>query len=510
MALEADAMWSSLLRPARVRAGLRERVSIDTRALSALRIALGALLLADLALRARDLTAFYTDQGVLTLSGYIATSEPLHLSIHAISGEAWVQAILFLLAGALGAALLVGYRTTTATVGSWLLLVSLQNRMPVVLNSGDVLLRVLLFWAIFLPLGARWSVDSRHGRATRGRVLRVAGVALLLQTLLVYVINAVFKLGGEVWLAGNGIEYVLSLGQFTILLGDVLAPVAGWLWPLDYLWLAMLSFSWLLLGLTGRWRGAFVGLFALMHLGMALTMQLGLFPFVSIASLLPFLPATVWDSAMARLGGAPPVNAGRQGLDRLSSWLPRITVGDVPPALQRLRSAVTTVIPIVFVVLILLWNLQHLGLNEVVDADVSPDETEWALELTRTDQYWNMFAPNPLNTDGWVVAPGLLENGSRVDAFGGGQLTFDRPPDVSATFPNARWRKYLSRLWRYDTVHRDYFAEYLCDRWNRQRETRLENVTAVYMTQRTRIDGSPEPIDRVTLAEVDCAWSPQR
>jgi hypothetical protein len=35
-------------------------------------------------------------------------------------------------------------------------------------------------------------------------------------------------------------------------------------------------------------------------------------------------------------------------------------------------------------------------------------------------------------------------------------------------------------------------------------------VTAVYMTQQTRIDGSPEPIDRVTLAETACAWSPQR
>ncbi len=504
--------WSpsaSVLR-SRLVSGLRERLSIDFRALAALRIALGALLLADLTLRARDLTAFYSDQGVLTRSGYIATSDPLHLSIHVISGEPWVQALLFLLAGALAVALLIGYRTTAATVGSWLLLISLQNRMPVVLNSGDVLLRVLLFWAIFLPLGARWSVESHHGRARHGRVLSVAGVALLLQVLIVYLVNAVFKLGGDVWLAGNGIEYVLSLGQFTVLVGDLLASVAGWLWPLDYLWLAMLSFSWLLLGLTGRWRGLLVALFAGMHIGMALTMRLGLFPFVSIASLLPFLPTTVWDAAVERLGDRAGVSGAGQALGRLSSWLPQITVSDVPPALEQLRSAVTTVLPIVFVVLILLWNLQHLGLNEVVDADVSPDETEWALELTRTDQYWNMFAPDPLNTDGWVVAPGLLENNSRIDAFQGGPLTFDRPPDVSATFPNARWRKYLSRLWRYDTVHREYFANYLCERWNRNHDTRLENVTAVYMTQRTRIDGSPEPIDRVTLAETDCPRSFQR
>jgi hypothetical protein len=243
---------------------------------------------------------------------------------------------------------------------------------------------------------------------------------------------------------------------------------------------------------------------------MALTVGLGIFPLVSIASFLPFLPPRVWDAAERRLGAAAPVAWTQRAFERLADWLPRIAVTDVPPALRRLGATTRTVVPLVFIVLIVLWNLQHVGLNRAVGADVSPDETEWALDLTRTDQYWNMFAPDPLNTDGWVVAPGLLENGTRIDAFQGGRLTFDRPPDVSDTFPSARWRKYLSRLWRYDSVHRDYFAEYLCDRWNRNHDTRLENVTAVYMTQRTRIDDSPEPVDRVTLAETDCPRSFER
>ena len=49
-------------------AGLREIFGIDLRTMALFRVGLGALLLADLALRARDLTAHYTDAGILPWS----------------------------------------------------------------------------------------------------------------------------------------------------------------------------------------------------------------------------------------------------------------------------------------------------------------------------------------------------------------------------------------------------------------------------------------------------------
>ncbi|TKX52003.1 HTTM domain-containing protein, partial [Halorubrum sp. SS7] len=49
----------------RLSAAVAARVSVDPRALAAFRIGLGALLIADLLLRSRSLTAFYTDYGVL-------------------------------------------------------------------------------------------------------------------------------------------------------------------------------------------------------------------------------------------------------------------------------------------------------------------------------------------------------------------------------------------------------------------------------------------------------------
>ena len=489
---------------ARLLAALRRRLAIDARSLAALRVGLGLVLLADLLLRTRSFEAFYTDAGVLPLADYRAWSDPLHLSLHALSGDAWFQVLLFLLAGGFAVALAVGYRTRAATVGSWVLLVSLHNRNPLVLNGGDVLLRLVLFWAIFLPLAERWSVDARRADWRRSRVASVASAALLLQVVLMYTVNAAFKLGGEIWLAGDGLEYVLSLGQFTTALGEFLAAYPTVLTVLDYLWLVMVAGAFLLIVLTGLPRTVLVGLFVAMHVGMAMTMRLGLFPLISTVALLAFLPAEFWEAATPRLAGTRPAGLARRLLARLDAALPVVTVSNVSPRLRRVSSGLSTVVPLVFLVLVVGWNVQVLGFERGYGPDPMPDAVEPAVELTRTDQYWNMFAPDPLATDGWVVAPGRLEDGSRVDAFGGGDVSWDRPPDVSATYPTARWRKYIVGLWRYDTGNRERFAEYLCGRWNANHDAALDDVTVIYVEQPTRIDGGPEPTERVELAEWDC------
>lgn len=490
----------------RVARGIRRRFKIDTRALAAFRVSLGLILLSDLALRSRNLRAFYTDYGVLPRTALLESADPLHLSLHVISGEARIQTLLFLIAAGFAVALTIGYRTSVATIGSWLLLLSLHNRMPDVLNGGDFLLRLLLFWAMFLPLGARWAVDSYQNprRPPRTHVRSVASAALLLQVVLVYSTNAAFKLSGDVWLRGEGLEYVLSLGQFTILLGDYLGSFPAVLPVLTYLWLGMVLLSFLLIVLPGLWRMGFVFLFIAMHLGMLLTMRIDLFPLISVAGLLPFLPTPFWDAVVSRSSRYRPVAALDQALQRLAGTLPTITVSGVPVLLSRWKSRSGTVVPLIFLVLVVLWNVQVLGYSEVGGHDVVPEEVEPVVEITRIDQYWNMFGPNPLSTDGWIVAPGQLENGSRIDAFHGGPVRWDRPADVSDTYPTARWRKYLVRLWRYDTADRQHFAEYLCRRWNSHHRTRLDNVSIYFMEQPTLIDADREPIEKVRLENHDC------
>src|SRR5687767_899453 len=58
------------------KAKLTEVVGIDPRSLALLRVSLGLLLIVDLATRAPDFWAFYTNQGILTVAESIPVSGP--------------------------------------------------------------------------------------------------------------------------------------------------------------------------------------------------------------------------------------------------------------------------------------------------------------------------------------------------------------------------------------------------------------------------------------------------
>jgi hypothetical protein len=104
-----------------LKAKCEELFGADFRSLAALRVGVSILILFDLAQRAGDLVAHYTDFGTVPR---IAIIEQLasrwFVSLHLISGVWQVQALLFFIAGLFGLAMLVGYRTTLVTIGSWI------------------------------------------------------------------------------------------------------------------------------------------------------------------------------------------------------------------------------------------------------------------------------------------------------------------------------------------------------------------------------------------------------
>ena len=195
-------------------ASFRTVFGIDLRSLALFRVCLGTLIISDLANRATNLTAHYTDAGVLRGADAITFLSDWRLSVHLWNGTATFQALLFILAGLFAAAMLIGYRTKITTIVSWFLLMSLQNRNPIILQGGDNLLLMLLFWSMFLPLGARFSVDSalnRRDSQISDRYFSIATMALLIQCMSVYLFNAILKSGDD-WLPdATAIYYIIHL-----------------------------------------------------------------------------------------------------------------------------------------------------------------------------------------------------------------------------------------------------------------------------------------------------------
>ncbi len=302
-------LWTS-------RVSLKEVFSIDLRSLAMLRIGIALVILLDLILRSRDMIAFYTDDGVLPRKSWAQTTHDWYFSIHAASGELWWQIALFLIAAVFALMLLVGYRTRLATVASWLLLASLLNRTVFILQGGDILLVVISFWAMFLPIGARWSVDAalqpeyrnqhNHHRFNANApqlYFSVATVAIILQTLYLYFFTALLK-SGDAW------RYPFEAAHYTISIQHFATPLGVWFGSLEPLLpfgafyvifveyvgplLILLPFAWPYLRIVG------LLMLTSLHVAFMLLLHIGLFPLMDYASLTVLIPASVWVWLAAR------------------------------------------------------------------------------------------------------------------------------------------------------------------------------------------------------------------
>ncbi len=275
---------------------------IDLRTLALFRICLGTLILADLINRAGHLTAFYTDKGVLTRVAAIEYNDPVRLSLYMIGGSPEFVALLFLLAGILAILLILGYRTRLVTVLSWVFLISISNRNLFVQQAGDTLLVVLTFWAMFLPIGARYSIDAALRPDDQPQppdtYFSVATFAILLQVIYVYVIGALLK-HSPVWMPdGLAVYYALHNESLA-------TPLAHWFRQFGPLLKALTYFVWTLeliaplLVFSPIWhlplRLVAMVLLIAMHLGFFIFLEIVMFPFISITSLLLLTPSEVWD-----------------------------------------------------------------------------------------------------------------------------------------------------------------------------------------------------------------------
>lgn len=288
-------------------ATFREIFAVDLRTLALFRVLLGVYIILDLIFRARDLTAHYTDFGIMPRSDAVDFLSDSSFSIHLINGSALFQALLFLIAGLFALMLLVGWRTRMATIASWFLMLSLQNRNTFILSGEDNLALVLLCWAVFLPLGARYSVDSALDKSAKTRpnfYFSIATAGLLLQGMSMYFFSALLK-SDEQWMPdGTAVYYALQLDY-------LVTHFAIWFRQFETL-LQGLTYYVYVLELVGpilifspilhrTLRIVIMIAFISMHLGFSLFLHIGLFPLISIIMNLTFLPGWVWDGLERRL-----------------------------------------------------------------------------------------------------------------------------------------------------------------------------------------------------------------
>ena len=473
---------------------------IDVRALAVFRMGVAVILLYDLVSRAMDFEAHYTDFGVLPYADMLANHHDRWTwTIHALGGGMWWPAALFAVAGVLAAMMLVGWHTKIATVGSWALLVSLHVRNPLILQGGDVLLRALLFWSMFLPLGAVWSLDAwrRRDKAERDiRILSVATAALLMQVAFVYISSGFLKTHAIWEVEGSAIFYALNLDAFATPIGLALLPHRTLLKWMSFATLYLERFGPLVAfvpWLHTPLRLIVVALFWGLHLGLIATMRLGHFPYVCLIAWVPFLPTAFWNWVDLRL---PRSIRGRYISSSPYHECVYYVYGTVQVTIQCGLALLLSYV--------IVWNLRETWPRQC--GLMKPPALLPVMLSLRLDQSWGMFAPYPLRDDGWFVMPGTLANGREVDLWSPDKPLTDDKPDVAAFYPNERWRKYLFNLWlKQYSAGRPPFLKWLRRRWDREvaksPDEKCVKAELKYWLELSTL-GDPEPLEEVKLAEI--------
>ena len=475
----------------RVRGGVRRRFGVDTRALAAFRVILGLVILVDLTMRARDIRVFYTDSGVLPRETLAELFPGLaSFSLHALSGALWAQLSLLSVSVLFAVALLVGYRSRIAAFVSFVLLVSLYVRNPFVLNGGDTMLLVFLLLGSMLPIGARWSVDSLgHDERPSETVFSVVGAAPLVFLVVIYTSNAVLRYRGELWMTGDAVEWVFSLESVTVLLGPYLAELPIVLEAINWTWVGMLTVSVLLLLLTGWLRAVLALSFVAAHLGMALTLRLGVFPFVVIAALVLFMPPVFWD----RFEGLAPS-------PRFAAYVPEKFVATsrthfVPEDFRSTVRRVFSVVAVLLLVTVVFWQGAALGYVEAPGEEVGAHPENYA---------WKMYSPTPPQTDGWYVVPVELASGEHADGFHRAPVEWDAPPNLADAYPTTLWDRYLTKMRHSPEAQRRAFAEYVCASASEHYDEKVRSVDIYYFEREIVLNGTGEK-ERVELLEHNCS-----
>lgn len=467
----------------------RDVFALDVRSLALFRILLASLLIIDWGCRLPDLSAHYTDQGIVPRD--LLAVFPTSFSLHTFSGAYWYQTLLAALALTFALGLLVGYQTPLMCLFSFILVVSVHGRNPALMQGGDHLMRAMLFWSIFLPLGARFSLDARSQSPEPNVHHSLAGVALILQIVFVYLFAAVFKWDVQWREEASAVYRTLTNEQFTTRVG-YLVRSQPWLCSLlthFTIYLETLGPIALFLPFhVGTQRLVVIVLFAGFHAGLAQTMELDTFPFLGIFIWSSLIPSTFWD----RLGPQLP---------DLTAYVPRrpVPTGDTRPPSGPVPTAV---VGLAFTY-VALFNIHGYLVSKSNYSKPKRDYTFLPASfstlgtVTGLEQGWGLFAPRPTPMGGWHMAIGTLADGSTVELMRGTRpADHSKPPMLSTTYPNARWRKLIQCLG--DPLHNNYlppgFARWMLEKWNREHpDEPLVQVDLLYAAQPTFPPGEDTP-----------------
>ena len=225
----------------------RSHLSIDIRALACLRILLGFFCILFCLSRIETAGNFYSDSGVFPIELRLFDLQPrsqrgtdFMWSVFFLNGSERFACLVLGTGAISGFFLMMGWRTKFMTILCWVIVASVRVRIPYGGDGGDSLLKVYLFWSIFLPSDERWSLNTKRSKMDNV-YFSWATVGFSLQICYVYWFSALEKFD-ESWRSdGSAISAALQIESLTRIWADLFCLFPQFLPYLNHFVLALVK-----------------------------------------------------------------------------------------------------------------------------------------------------------------------------------------------------------------------------------------------------------------------------
>lgn len=289
-----------------------------------LRIAFGIIVLFQWMSIWENLELFWAPNGLVSLNTAIKYNSVWRFNVFEFLPnvpETSVLLALLLFLGAVGMTL--GFFTKSSIALTFFILISFHNRNIFILNSGDIVVRNLLFLLLFTPCADVLSLDYW--------ILRKRGIApirpeekkpwalrlIQFQFCIIYVATVMFKMKGSMWADGTAVYIATRLDEFVrtpLEILNSLAAIKFLTWSTlaielslgTLVWVKELRYWILLLGVA-------------LHLGIEMTMVIPLFEWVMMAFMLSMVDSRDLEKMVGLIKSYSIKNISRTKVSKLET-----------------------------------------------------------------------------------------------------------------------------------------------------------------------------------------------
>ncbi len=457
---------------------LKSIFSLDTKALSVFRILFALLVLVDIWTRLYSFDAFLGSSSIMPLDILLEHHyEETFWSPYAITENIWIT--LALIAWEIFAAvcLLIWRKTRYAIIAVWFFIASVHANNPMILNWWDTVMRLILFWAMFLPLHHRYSIDSKNikNKDKPTHILSMWSAWFICQLFIIYIFSFLIKDHPSRASDFDATYLALSLDSFRTWLWDILYTKYEFLKFMTWFVYLLEWWGWIFFLVPWKnnvFRTWILGIYCLFHIWLWTTMYLWLFPWIMIWTLIALLP---WH---------------------------HLEVEETKNKRDTSMHIWTQVFLACVLIYIICWNIRTLDFDK--HSQRFPYEINRIWFTLRIEQHWNMFAPFPTRDDWWFEIiwmqnnwDDILINSPRI------WIQYWKNPWANDRhYTNEKRHKIYSNMRIKSWIYmREPFLKWVCTRIENQDISRLDMY---FIKERTLDNYETKDTERVHLARAEC------